>query len=77
MQFENDTFNRKITETGSILSDETAEAQQKKWQTMIESTDLHTAAENVENHQHHCRRTTSNFNSNARQQLIRQLTNYC
>ena len=52
MQFENDTFNSKITETGSRLSDETAEAQQKKGQTMIESTDLHTAAENVENHQH-------------------------
>ena len=51
MQFENDLFNSKRTETGSRLSDETTEAQQRKWQTMIESTNLHTAADNVGNHQ--------------------------
>ena len=51
MQFENDPFNSKITETGCRLSDKTAEALQKKWKTMIESTYLHTAAENVENYE--------------------------
>ena len=51
MQFENDPFNSKITETCCRLSDKTAEAQQKKWKTMIESTDLHTAAENVESYE--------------------------
>ena len=34
MQFENDPFNSKITETDSRLFYETAEAQQRKWQTM-------------------------------------------
>ena len=40
MQFENDPFNSETTETGNRLSDEIAEAQQKKWQTLIESTDF-------------------------------------
>ena len=40
MQFENDPFNSETTETGYILSDEIAEAQHKKWQTLIESTDF-------------------------------------
>ena len=35
MQFENET-----TETGNRLSDEIAEAQQKKWKTRLESTDF-------------------------------------
>ena len=38
MQFENDPFNNETTETSNRLSDEIAEAQQKKWQTLIEST---------------------------------------
>ena len=41
MQFENDPFNSETTETGNRLSNEIAEAQQKKWQTQI----LHTASE--------------------------------
>ena len=40
MQFENDPFNSETTETGNRLSDDIAEAQQKKWQTLIESTDF-------------------------------------
>ena len=40
MQFENDPFNSETTETGNRLSDKIAEAQQKKWQTLIESTDF-------------------------------------
>ena len=40
MQFENDPFNSETTETGNRLSAEFAEAQQKKWQTAIESTDF-------------------------------------
>ena len=39
MQFENDPLNSETTETGNILSDEIAEAQQKKWENLIESTD--------------------------------------
>ena len=38
MQFENDPFNSETTETGNILSDKIAEAPQKKWQTLMEST---------------------------------------
>ena len=38
MQFEDDPFNSEATETGNILSDKIAEAQQKKWHTLIEST---------------------------------------
>ena len=44
MQFENDPFNSETTETGNRVSDEIVGAQQKKWQTLIESTDLYTAA---------------------------------
>ena len=40
MQFENDQFNSETTETGNRLSNEIAEAPQKKWQTLIESTDF-------------------------------------
>ena len=40
MQFENDPFNSETTETGNRLFDKIAEAQQKKWQTLIESTDF-------------------------------------
>ena len=40
MPFENDTFNIETTETGNRVFDEIAEAQQKKWQTLIESTDF-------------------------------------
>ena len=40
MQFENDTFNSETTGTGNRLSYEVSEAQQKKWQTLIESTDI-------------------------------------
>ena len=40
MQFENDPFNSETIETGNILSDEIAEAQQKKWKTLIESTEF-------------------------------------
>ena len=38
MQFENDQFNSETTETGNRLSNEIVDAQQKKWQTLIEST---------------------------------------
>ena len=61
MQFENDPFNSETTETGNILSDEIAEAQQKKWQ-----TDFHTAAGKRGKPSTNCRRTTRNLNSNAR-----------
>ena len=40
MQLESGQFNSGTTETGNRLSDEIAEAQQKKWQTLIESTDF-------------------------------------
>ena len=40
MQFENDPFDCETTETGNRLSNEIAEAQQKKWETLIESTDF-------------------------------------
>ena len=40
MQFENDPFNSETTETGNRISAEIAEAQQKNWQTLIESTDF-------------------------------------
>ena len=36
MQFENGPFNSEATETGNRLSDEIAEAQQKRWRTLIE-----------------------------------------
>ena len=40
MQFENDPFNSETTEPGNRISDEIAEVQQNKWQTLIESTDF-------------------------------------
>ena len=40
MQFEDDPFNSETTETGNGLSDEITEAQQNKWQPLIESTDF-------------------------------------
>ena len=49
MLFENHPFNKETTETGNGLSDEIAEAQQKKWQTLIESTEF--THSSVENHQ--------------------------
>ena len=40
MQFENDPFKSETTETGNRLSHEIEEAQQKKWQLLIDSTDF-------------------------------------
>ena len=40
MQLKNDPFNSETTETGNRISDEIVEAQKKKWQTLIESTDF-------------------------------------
>ena len=40
MQFINDPFNSETTETDNRLSDEITKPQQKKWQTLIESTDF-------------------------------------
>ena len=40
MQFEDDPFNSETTNTDNILSDKIAEAQQKKWKTLIESIDF-------------------------------------
>ena len=51
MQFENDPFNSEITETGIRLSGEIAEAQHKKWQTLIESTDFTHNSRKAWNHQ--------------------------
>ena len=47
MWFENNPFNSETTETGIIISDEIAEAQQKKWKTLIESQQQ----KSVENYQ--------------------------
>ena len=41
MQFEDDPFSSKTTETGNRISDEIAEAHQKKWQTLIETEYTH------------------------------------
>ena len=51
MQFENDPFNGEPTETDNRLSDEIAEAQQKKWQPLIESRDFIYSSRKAWNHQ--------------------------
>ena len=66
MQFENGPFNSETTETGNRLSDKIAEAQQKKWQTLIESTDFTHSSRKAWKLSTNCRRTTRNLNSNAR-----------
>ena len=66
MQFENDPLNSETTETGNIPSNEIAEAQQKKWQTLIESTDFTQSSRKRGKLSTNCRRTTRNLNINAR-----------
>ena len=66
MQFQNDPFNIETTETGNRLFDEIAETQQKKWQTLIESTDSTHSSRKAWKPSTNCRRTTRNLNSNTR-----------
>ena len=75
MQFETNPFNSETTETCNRLSDDIAEFQQKKWQTLIKSTDF----------THSSRKSWKTINTLSKDyaqpeqqcQVIRWLTNSC